>query len=111
VPEGYILDTTPQMITLFPNREGVARFQNYPKPWLEVWKYDADTAEPLSDAEFSIRKKGSGVVIYEGLTNQDGYIRLDNLDPGWLTVEELAPPPSYLNASPNTRDVYLEPGK
>jgi uncharacterized surface anchored protein len=111
VPEGYILDTQPQMITLFPNREGAVRFQNYPKPWLEVWKYDKDTAEPLPDAEFSVRKKGSGVVVYEGMTNRDGYIRLENLDAGWYTVAEMAPPPGYLLGEPNTRDVYLEPGK
>ena len=32
VPEGYILDTTPQQVTLEPNRDATVQFQNYKRP-------------------------------------------------------------------------------
>ena len=110
VPEQWLLDSTPQLITLTAGRNAVARFQNYRKPSLIVWKYDEQTATPLPNAEFSISKKG-GAVIHEGVTGSGGFLRLDNIDDGWVTITEIAPPPGWLLANPASRDVFLEPGK
>ncbi|MCL1835659.1 MAG: SpaA isopeptide-forming pilin-related protein [Oscillospiraceae bacterium] len=109
-PSGYVLNETEHHVQLFPGRTSQIVVENIRKPSLIVWKYDEQTARPLPDTEFSIAHKG-GSVIYEGLTNGEGFIRLDGLDPGWYTVTEMAPPPGYLNSIPSSRDVYLEPGR
>lgn len=74
-----------------------------------VKKYDEETGMPLPNAEFSIAKKG-GSIIYEGMTDKEGKIKLDGLDEGWYTITELAPPAGYLIAA-ESKDVYLEPNK
>ena len=112
---GYILDSTPKGIHVDPydpatQDDPVLIVTKKKQPSLIVWKYDEQTAKPLPNTEFSIAYKG-GSIIYEGLTNEEGFIRLDNLDEGWLTITELAPPPGWLLSNPASRDVYLEPGK
>ena len=74
-----------------------------------IKKYDEDTGLPLENAEFSVAKKG-GSIVYEGMTDKAGQIRLEGLDPGWYTITELAPPKGYLIAT-ESKDVYLEPNK
>jgi len=108
-PNGYILNDTIYNVQLFPGRTSTVVVNNMRKPSLIVWKFDELTAAPLPDAEFSIAKKG-GSVIFEGVTNSEGFIRLDDLDSGWYTVTEMAPPPGYLLSTQGPRDVYLEGG-
>jgi 5-hydroxyisourate hydrolase-like protein (transthyretin family) len=108
-PEGYLLGNPPQLITLFPNRTGVAQFTNLKKPALTIRKYDEGTGLPLADAEFSVRHK-DGSVIFEGMTDADGAITLENLDDGWYTVTEIAAPYGYLIAN-QPKDVYLKGGE
>lgn len=108
-PGNYVLNDTEYHVELFPGRTSQLVIENVKKPSLIIWKYDMQTAKPLPDAEFSIAKKG-GSIIYEGVTNSDGFIRLDYLDEGWYTITELAPPPGYL-AVTESKDVYLEAGK
>ena len=50
---------------------------------------------PLPNAEFSIAKKG-GSMIYEGMTDREGKIKLEGLEEGWYTITEIAPPQGYL---------------
>jgi hypothetical protein len=109
-PSGYIQNDTEYHVELFPGKTSQLVAENIKKPSLIVWKYDMTTAEKLPNTEFSVAHKG-GSVIHEGVTDSDGKIRLDNLDEGWYTVTELAPPPGYLNSVPASKDVYLEPGK
>ena len=45
----------------------------------------------LGNAEFSVAKKG-GTIVYEGMTDKEGQIRLENLEEGWYTITEIAPP-------------------
>jgi uncharacterized surface anchored protein len=108
-PSGYILNDTEYHVELFAGKTSQLVVENVKKPSLIVKKYDLQTALPLPGAEFSIANKG-GSVIYEGVA-ADSTIRLDNLEAGWVTVTELAPPPGYLLPTPASRDVYLEPGK
>ena len=54
VPDGYLLDETPQLITLVPNETGIVRFYNYPKPSLLIRKVDSVTGDPLQGAKFHI---------------------------------------------------------
>jgi uncharacterized surface anchored protein len=108
-PEGYLLGNPPQLITLFPNRTGVAQFTNLRKPSLTIRKYDEGTGLPLADAEFSVRHK-DGSIVFEGMTDADGVITLENLADGWYTVTEIAAPYGYLIAN-QPKDVYLAGGE
>ncbi len=108
-PDGYILDKTPHPIKLEPGKKATISIPNRAKPGLVIKKYDEDTGLPLENAEFSVAKKG-GSIVYEGMTDKAGQIRLEGLDEGWYTITELAPPKGYLIAT-ESKDVYLEPNK
>ena len=108
-PDGYILDKTPHSIKLEPGKKATISIPNRAKPGLVIKKYDEDTGLPLENAEFSVAKKG-GSIVYEGLSDKAGEIRLEGLEPGWFTITELAPPKGYLIAA-ESKDVYLEPNK
>lgn len=64
---------------------------------------------PLENAEFSIAKKG-GSIVYEGMTEKSGQIRVEDLAEGWYTITELAALSGYLIAT-ESKDVYLEPNE
>lgn len=106
----YLIDDGVRVFQIEPDGNAVFIFTNTKRPSLIIWKYDKLTAKPLPDTEFSISNK-DGEVIYEGLTGSEGFIRLDNLDEGWLTVTEMAPPPGWLNSDPVSRDVFLVAGR
>ena len=115
-PEGYVLDESRQSIKLEAGKKASVTLKNKSKPGLVIKKYDEDTGLPLANAEFSVAVKG-GKVIYEGMTDKSGEIRLHDLDVlkdmengVWLTVTELAAPKGYLKAA-ESKDVYLEAGK
>ncbi len=108
-PDGYILDKTPHSIKLEPGKKATISIPNRAKPGLLIKKYDEDTGLPLENAEFSVAKKG-GSIVYEGMTDKSGQIKLEALDEGWYTITELAPPKGYLIAT-ESKDVYLEPNK
>ena len=110
-PEGYLLSG--EVKTVVVREDGAAElsfeFSNLKKPKLTLTKYDYETATPLPNAEFSIAHKG-GAVVHEGITNAAGQIILENLEPGWYTITELAPPPGYLIMTPS-RDVEIKAGE
>ena len=54
VPDGYLLDSEAQTITLVPNKTGTVRFRNYPKPTLTIDKVDSVTKDPIKGAKFHI---------------------------------------------------------
>lgn len=108
-PAGYLPNHTPQLITLFPNRTGIAQFVNAKKPGLTILKVDSRTAKPLENAEFSVKYK-DGAVIWEGLTDKNGQIQLTDLKDAWYTITEILPPPGYL-IDTLPKDVLFEPGK
>lgn len=108
-PKGYILNEEPQIIKLEAGKTATITLKNKAKPGIVIKKYDEDTGFPLENAEFSVAKKG-GTIVYEGMTDKDGQIRLENLEEGWYTITEIAPPKGYL-ISTESKDVYLEGGK
>ena len=72
VPEGYILDTTPQTVTLFPNRETQVEFQNHQRPTLKIVKVDIN-GKHLTGAIFEVKTK-AGVKIGDFPVNANGEI-------------------------------------
>ena len=108
-PDGYLLDTTPQSIKLEAGKKATITVKNKAKPGLLIKKYDEDTGMPLEKAEFSVKKK-DGSIVYEGMTDKSGQIKIENLEPDWYTITELAPPKGYLIAT-ESKEVKLEPNK
>ena len=108
-PEGYLLNEEPMTIKLEPGKTATVTLKDKAKPGIVIKKYDEDTGFPLENAEFSVAKKG-GSIVYEGMTDKEGKIKVEGLEEGWYTITELAPPKGYL-ISTESKDVYLEGGK
>ena len=110
-PQHYIAST--EVKTVVVREDGAPElcyeYSNLKKITLTLTKYDIETAEKLPSAEFSIAYK-NGAVIYEGVTDANGQIIIEDLEPGWVTISELAPPPGYLIMTPS-RDVQLVAGE
>lgn len=110
VPENYILDTTPQQVTLEPNRDATVQFQNYKRPTLTIHKVDIN-GNALTGAIFEVKTK-AGVKIGDFPVGPDGSITIENihLDEGYFIITELQAPDGYiLDSTPH--EVYLRPGK
>ena len=108
-PAGYLLNDTVQTVKLEAGKTATVTLKNKAKPGILIKKYDEDTGMPLPDAEFSVAKKG-GSIVYEGMTDKSGQIKVENLSEGWYTITEIAAPKGYLIAD-KSNDVYLEGGK
>lgn len=108
-PAGYLLNDTVQTVKLEAGKTASVTLKNKATPGILIKKYDEDTGMPLPDAEFSVVKKG-GSIVYEGMTDKSGQIKVENLSEGWYTITEIAAPKGYLIAD-KSKDVYLEGGK
>ena len=108
VPGGYLLDETPQLITLVPGKTGVVQFQNYPRPALEIIKTDT-SARPIPDAVFTVAKK-DGTLVGDFSTGQDGKIHVYDLDAGYYIITEKSVlAPYILDTTPH--EVLMVEGK
>jgi len=108
-PKGYILDPQHKDVELEWGKVKELVFINKEKPALTILKIDAITTKPLPGAEFSIRHK-DGSIVWEGLTDENGEICLDELNADWYTITEILPPPGYL-ADTAPKDIKFEPDK
>lgn len=114
VPSCYLLDTTPQMITLIPNTTGTVRFQNYPKPTLTVKKVDSITKDPIKGAKFHITYASNNTFTGEindlgtYYTDEKGQIQLSMLKDGWYRVTEVEATAGYSIKNPATQECYIK---
>ena len=115
VPEGYILDTTPQLITLEPNRTGIVQFQNYKKSNLVIKKIDSITKSSLKEVPFSVQyigEKLNGSVKNIGTfyTDENGLIELDLLEVGWYRIKEEKAPKGY-KIDDEVKEIFIDADK
>ena len=116
VPDGYLLDEKPQLITLVPNETGIVRFYNYPKPSLLIQKVDSVTGDPLKGAKFHItyasNNTSTGEIndLGDYFTDANGQIKLDKVQDGWYKVTELEAPAGYSIKQPATQEAYIKAG-
>ncbi len=110
VPENYLLDTTPQQITIVANRNAEVNFQNYQRPTLKISKTDIN-GKNLTGAVFEVKTK-AGVKIGDFPVGADGTITISNvhLDEGYYIVTEKVAPAGYI-LDTTSHEVYLRPGK
>ena len=90
-PLGYILDDTVKTVELKPDAPAVVEFENQPLNGLHIKKIDSKTQAPLEGAKFRVSEKG-GRLIGEYTTDNQGEIVIDDLQPGWYTIEETKAP-------------------
>ncbi len=108
VPSGYLLNEEHQLITLVPNKLATVRFQNYPRPALEVLKTDT-SGTPIPDAVFTLTRKDN-TPVGDFSTGKDGIIRVYDLDDTYyILTEKSVPAPYILDATPH--EVLLVEGK
>ena len=110
VPESYLLDKTPQQVTMLPNRDASVQFQNYKRPTLKIAKVDIN-GKPLTGAIFEVKTK-AGVKIGDFPVGPDGTVTVPHtqLAEGYYIITERQAPEGYiLDSTP--REVYLRPGK
>ena len=116
VPEPYLLDADSQLVTLWPNRDADVYFKNHQKPSLEIRKIDSITGDPLKGAKFQIwyasNKTDTGDLRDLGTyyTDENGIIRLEDVEDGWYKVTELEAPDGYAIKDPATQECFIESG-
>ena len=116
VPDGYLLDENPQLVTLAPNRTSVVRFRNYPKPSLSINKIDGITKDILKGAKFNIvyasRNTFTGEINDMGSfqTDENGQIKLYNLKDGWYKITETEAPDGY-KIKDKAQEIYIKAGE
>lgn len=116
VPNGYLLDTEPKLVTLEPNRTSVVRFKNYPKPSLLVTKVDSITKDALEGAKFNIVYASNNTFTGEindmgsFQTDENGQIKLYNLKDGWYKITETEAPDGYA-ISVDAKEIYIKAGE
>ncbi len=116
VPNGYLLDTEPKLVTLEPNRTSVVRFKNYPKPSLTINKVDEITKDALKGAKFSIIYASNNTFTGEindmgsYQTDDKGQIKLYNLKDGWYKISETEAPDGY-KIKEQAQEIYIKAGE
>ena len=116
VPNNYLLDSEPKLVTLVPNRTSAVRFKNYPKPSLTVNKIDSITKDPLKNAKFSVIYASNNTFTGEinnlgtYTTDENGQFKLYNLNDGWYKITETSAPDGYV-LSNEAQEIYIKGGE
>lgn len=94
-PAGYVLNSTPKIVTLKYGSTEVVEIENQKPGSLSIRKVDATTGNALAGAVFqlySIDDKPIGATV---TTGADGYARWTDLEDGFYTVQEVSAPGGY----------------
>ncbi len=116
VPNGYLIDTEPKLVTLEAGRTSIVRFKNYPKPSLTITKLDEITKDTLKGAKFSIVYASNNTFTGEindmgsYQTDDKGQIKLYNLKDGWYKITETEAPDGY-KIKEKAQEIYLKAGE
>ena len=117
VPEPYLLDAEPQLVTLYPDQDRDVYFENHRKPTLTILKVDSVTESPIQGAKFQVWYGSNSTTIGElndlgtYFTDESGQIVLDLLRDGWYKVTELEPAPGFTIREPDTQEFYISGGE
>ncbi|MBQ9346865.1 MAG: hypothetical protein IJT94_05910 [Oscillibacter sp.] len=113
--EGYVLDGTPQDIEIRNSELHELTFWNAPKQRLTISKYVSGTTTPIPGTAFLVTEDGRPVGSTSGeyLTDENGRIVLENLNPGAaITVKEIRAAEGYvLDGTPKTVRIKSGPAQ
>ena len=96
----HVLDPREFHVELFAGRTSTLVVENQRRPNLTVYKYDADTGEPVADTVFTVRA-ADGHSVDEIRTDSNGKAALDNLLPGVYEISEKSVPNDWLLDAPS----------
>jgi uncharacterized surface anchored protein len=94
-PDGYVLDNTPQTVTVKTGKLTTAEFTNKPFSGIEIRKVGAVNGDALSGAVFEVRRQ-NGEYITEVTTDKGGKASIANVEPGWYIITETKAPQGYV---------------
>ena len=109
-PEGYLIDDGIRTVQLNAGGNAQFVFTDTPKPSLTVVKYDPNTGKFLPGATFKISKVEDGSHYLDRVTDTQGRITIDKLEPGVYSVQETGAPEGYI-LNDTEYHVELFPGK
>ena len=95
-PEGYLIDDPERTIKIEAGENASFIFTDTKKPGLVLIKYNAELNKRLPGATFRIAKVEDGSRYLDRITDANGEIHLDDLEPGVYSVQELAAPAGYV---------------
>ena len=109
-PDHYLIDNPTRIIQLDGNETAEFVFTDTAKPSLEVIKYDPNTGKYLAGATFRIARIEDGSHYLDRVTDTQGRIRIDDLEPGVYSVQEMSAPSGYI-LNDTEYHVELFPGR
>ena len=95
-PDGYLIDDAQRIIKINEGESAVFVFTDTKKPTLSILKYDAQREKLLPGATFRIARIEDGAHYLDRITDTNGSITIENLDPGVYSVQELDAPSGYI---------------
>lgn len=109
-PDGYLIDNEIRTVQINPDENANFVFTNTKKPSFTLVKLDSFDSKPLSGVTFRIAKIEDGSHYLDRITDTQGKIQIDNLEPGIYSVQEIDVPENYVK---NTEEFHVElfPGK
>ncbi len=108
-PDGYLIDDAVRVVQINPDENVNFVFTNTPKPALRLIKTSSDGSR-LGGVHFRIAKIEDGTHYLDRITQPDGEINIDNLEPGVYSVKETATVSDHII---DVREYHVElfPGK
>lgn len=95
-PDGYLIDDAIRTIQINGNENANFVFTDTPKPNFSLVKLDSFTGNYLGGATFRIAKIEDGSHYLDRVTDANGKIQIEDLEPGVYSVQELAAPEGYV---------------
>jgi hypothetical protein len=109
-PNGYVLDTSPiEVIVSADNQLNTVTVRNFKKPTLTLIKLDELTNEPLAGASFRLWMTEGATWSETQVTDANGTIVWEDLDPGIYSLQEIDEPYGYFK-DPTRKEILLEGG-
>ena len=111
VPDGYVLDSTPQ--TRLVDGENPVTFTFYNKPFgsLLIKKLNAETQNPLSGAMFKVTTADGTLVGGRYTSGADGTVLVSGLDPNQTYIVTETRAPAGFEISESAKTITVRPGE
>lgn len=109
-PTGYLIDEASRTVQINAGENAEFVFTDTAKPTLVIEKKDANTGEVLAGATFRIARIGDEGHYLDRVTDRNGQIKIEGLEPGMFSVQEIAAPSGYV-LNGQEYHVRLEAGK
>ena len=106
---GYVIDEAQRIIELKPNETAQFVFTNSIRPTIHIVKVSSD-GTPLPGVAFRIAKIEDGTSYLDRVTDQNGEITIDDLDPGVYSARETSTVSDHV-LDPREFHVELFPGR